>query len=62
MTRRLLLRGALAGAALAATTRHALAQEMQNHLPRGIAPKPKGPRVFLDYDKEEIDLAYDQAP
>ena len=62
MTRRSLLRRALAGMALAATTRGTLAQEMQNHLPHGVPPKPKGPRVFLDYDKEEIDLAYDQAP
>jgi arylformamidase len=27
-----------------------------------VTPKPKGPLVFLDYDKEEIDAAYDQAP
>jgi arylformamidase len=60
--RRSILRGALASAALAATLPCALAQEMQKHLPRGVAPKPKGPLVFLDYDKEEIDLAYDQAP
>ncbi len=37
-------------------------QVMQNFVPSGLAPKPKGPRVFMDYDKEEIDWAYDQAP
>jgi arylformamidase len=35
---------------------------MQKYLPPRMQPKPKGPLVFLDYDKEEIDLAYDQAP
>jgi len=35
---------------------------MQNFLPPGKAPKPKGPRVFMDYDRDEIDWAYDQAP
>ena len=35
---------------------------MQTYLPPGIAAKPKGPLVFLDYDKDEIDFAYDQAP
>ncbi len=34
---------------------------MQNYLPPGIAPKPKGPPVYLDYDKQELDSAYDQA-
>jgi arylformamidase len=33
---------------------------MQTHMPPGAAPKPKGPLVFLDYDKDEIDAAYDQ--
>jgi len=61
MTRRSLLRGALATAAVAAA-RPVLAQQMQTHLPPGVAAKPKGPLVFLDYDKEEIDFAYDQAP
>lgn len=61
MTRRSVLRGALATAA-AAAARPVLAQQMQTHLPPGVAAKPKGPLVFLDYDKEEIDLAYDQAP
>jgi hypothetical protein len=35
---------------------------MQTHLPSRLAAKPKGSVVFLDYDQEEIDLAYDQAP
>lgn len=61
MTRRSVLRGALAVAAVAAA-RPVLAQQMQRYLPPGVTPKPKGPLVFLDYDKDEIDLAYDQAP
>jgi arylformamidase len=35
---------------------------MQTHMPPGITPKAKGPLVFLDYDQEELDAAYDQAP
>jgi arylformamidase len=35
---------------------------MQTHMPRGVAPRPKGPLVFLDYDQQELDTAYDQAP
>ena len=61
ITRRSLLRGALVTAAVAAA-RPVLAQQMQTQLPPGVAAKPKGPLVFLDYDKEEIDFAYDQAP
>ena len=63
MTRRSVLRGALATAAVAAA-RPVLAQQkqMQTHLPPGVAPKPKGPLVFLDYDQEEINFAYDNAP
>lgn len=61
MTRRALLGGALATAA-AAVARPAVAQQMQTHMPPGVAPKPKGPLVFLDYDKEEIDAAYNQEP
>jgi arylformamidase len=61
MTRRSLLRGALVTAAVTAA-RPVLAQQMQTHLPPGVAAKPKGPLVFLDYDKDEIDFAYDQAP
>lgn len=61
MTRRSVLFGALAAATLGAG-RVVLAQQMQTHLPPGVTPKPKGPFVFLDYDKEEIDYAYDQAP
>lgn len=35
---------------------------MQNFVPPGVPPKPKGRRVFMDYDQDEIDWAYDQAP
>jgi arylformamidase len=61
MTRRSLLSGALATAALAFSS-SALGQQMQTYLPPRSTAKPKGPIVFLDYDQEEIDLAYDQAP
>ena len=30
-------------------------------MPPGVPPKAKGPLVFLDYDKEEIDAAYTQS-
>src|SRR6185436_5254249 len=63
VTRRKMLGGALAVAAAATIgpTLPAWSQtvRMQTHVPPGIAPKPKGPLVFLDYDKEEIDYAYD---
>jgi len=61
VTRRAVLCGALVTVAVAAA-RAVLAQQMQTHLPPRVVAKPKGPLVFLDYDKEEIDLAYDQAP
>ena len=61
ITRRSLLCGALV-TAVAAASSTALAQQMQNYLPPGKMAKPKGPLVFLDYDKDEIDFAYDQAP
>jgi arylformamidase len=38
-----------------------LGQQMQAHMPPGVAPKAKGPLVFLDFDKDEIDAAYTQA-
>jgi arylformamidase len=38
------------------------AQQMQTYLPQGTKPKLKGPHVFLDYDQEELDTAYDQTP
>jgi arylformamidase len=34
---------------------------MQTYVPPGKTAQPKGPLVFLDYDKQEIDWAYDQA-
>jgi arylformamidase len=33
---------------------------MQTFVPPGMVAKPKGPRVFMDYDQEELDWAYDQ--
>ena len=63
VSRRKMLGGALAvaAAAMIGPTLPACAQtvRMQTYVPPGIAPKPKGPLVFLDYDKEEIDYAYD---
>jgi hypothetical protein len=61
LTRRSLLRGAPATAALTISSA-ALGQQMQTYLPPQRTAKPKGPLVFLDYDQEEIDLAYDQLP
>jgi hypothetical protein len=61
MTRRSVLRGALTAVAVA-VAKPVPVQQMQSHLPPGMALKPKGPLVFLDYDKDEIDVAYDQAP
>ena len=60
LTRRAVLGGALATAAVA-SVRPAVAQQLQTHMPPGVTHKPKGPLVFLDYDKDEIDAAYDQA-
>jgi arylformamidase len=53
-TRRTLL---AAGAAAALVPGAALAQPSPGP---GAAPRPKGPRVFLDYDQAELDAAYDQ--
>ncbi len=55
-------RSALAGAMAAIAAGPLQAQQMQTFLPRGVVPKPKGPRVFLDFDQEELDTAYDQGP
>ena len=60
MSRRAFLGGALAAVAVAAT-RPVAAQQMQSHMPPGVAPRTKGPLVFLDYDKDEIDAAYTQS-
>jgi len=60
ISRRALLGGALAAATVAAV-RPGLAQQMQTSMPPGVAPKAKGPLVFLDYDQDEIDAAYTQA-
>lgn len=61
MTRRAVLGGVVA-TAVAAVAWPALAQQMQTHMPPGVTSKPKGPLVFLDYDQDEIDAAYDQGP
>ena len=61
LTRRSVLCGALVTTVLA-SVRPVLAQQMQTYLPPRVGAKPKGPLVFLDYDKDEIDFAYDQAP
>jgi hypothetical protein len=53
ITRRSLLCGALTTATVAISSMVS-AQEMQKYLPPRVQPKPKGPLVFLDYDKEEI--------
>ena len=53
-------RSALAAIAGLSLVRPAVAQQLQTHMPRGVPPKPKGPLVFLDYDKEELDASYDQ--
>jgi len=62
MHRRSLLAALLAAAGGSGFSARAFAQQMQKYLPPGMAPKAKGSTVFLDYDKEEIDYAYDQAP
>jgi arylformamidase len=59
---RLTRRAILGGVVAVVGTLPVRAQEMQTHLPPGVAPKPKGPLVFLDYDQQELDAAYDQAP
>lgn len=60
-SRRTVLGGALAGtAAIAAGSLAGCAQMLQTHVPPGMMPKAKGPLVFLDYDQEELDLAYTQ--
>src|SRR3989454_4738991 len=53
MTRRDVLRAAAATAVLAASGR-ALAQQP-------VAPRVKGPKVWLDMDQAELDAAYDQS-
>jgi arylformamidase len=61
LRRRTLLQGALALSATGASA--VLAQtRMQNHVPPRMTPGPKGPLVFMDYDQQELDWAYDQGP
>ncbi len=61
ITRRSLVSGALAAGAVVAS-RPLRAQRMQTHLPPGVTASPKGPAVYLDYDQEELDLAYSNRP
>jgi arylformamidase len=61
-SRRALLGAAIAAAGAASfAPRAARAQEHMRCEPVP-APANKGPRVFLDYDQAELDLAYDQRP
>ncbi len=62
ISRRALLGSTLAAASGLAAGLRVSAQSMQTHMPPGVQPKPKGPIVFLDYDQEELDVSYDQAP
>jgi arylformamidase len=52
--------GLLGSAFVLGGRRVAIAQRLQTYLPPGTTPKLKGPLVFLEYDQEELDLAYDQ--
>ena len=52
----------IGGAAVSVTPALADTVKMETYLPPGVTPKPKGPLVFLDYDQNEINYAYDQAP
>jgi arylformamidase len=63
ITRRAVLSGAaIAVAGALSAPARAFAQQLQTHMPPRVAPKPKGPVVFLDYDQEELNAAYDQIP
>lgn len=61
LTRRAFVRGSLAAGAAAGAS-PLFGQQMQTHLPPGHQASRKGPLVFLDYDQDELDLAYDQGP
>ena len=61
ITRRAALGAAFALSAAVAAGSAMSQQMMQSFVPPGRTPKPKGPRVFMDYDKEEIDWAYDRS-
>ena len=62
LTRRALFATAFFAAVSVTSRTSSATQRMQTHLPPGAKPKPKGPLVFLDYDQEELDTAYDQTP
>jgi arylformamidase len=62
ITRRTWLRSALGVGIAAAAHSLQARQQMQTHMPPGVPARPKGPLVFLDYDQQELDAAYDQAP
>ena len=61
MSRRQVIGAGLTGSVAAVAGRSMIAQQLQTHRPPGVAPKAKGPLVFLDYDQEELDDAYTQA-
>ena len=60
LTRRTVLSSSV-GAVAAMLAQTTVARQMQTHMPPGIPPRPKGSLVFLDYDQQELDAAYDQA-
>jgi arylformamidase len=62
VSRRTFVGGALAAAAACAPRGPRVSGPLQTHLPPGVAPKPRGPLVFRDYDQEELDAAYTQGP
>ncbi len=59
--RRTILRGVLVTSA-AILIVPLQAQQLQTYMPSGVTPQEKGTPVFLDYDQEELDTAYSQAP
>src|SRR5688572_33416417 len=62
ITRRGVLQRILAAGAVVAAPPFLHAGQMQTHMPPGAIAKARGPVVFLDYDKEELDASYNQGP
>lgn len=61
ITRRTFVGGAFTSTALLAAP-SLRAEQLQTHVPPGVAAGPKGHLVYLDYDQQELDYAYDQRP
>src|SRR6185503_2626113 len=61
ISRREIVSGALASAAIVASS-SVRAQQSQVGLPSAVAASRKGPPVYLEYDQDALDRAYDQAP